>query len=184
MVIFFGPGIARRFCTKVNSSYAEWSSPDLSDCVSNWINDFSYQVSLSLKRWKYSHSLILSLIFFYLTRYNFCLYCLSIHYSLIVSQLRRKERNSSYLMKALNKEYKKQIDVVGGDIKNVVTMMADIVDMMLSSKANDKELKDTAEVFNSFFLLRTIWVNISCFYRFWSEWLPLILSLSYFWDKN
>ena len=38
-------GIARRNCLKINSTFAQWMTADLSDCVSFWLNDFLYEVS-------------------------------------------------------------------------------------------------------------------------------------------
>lgn len=51
-------------------------------------------------------------------------------------------------MRSLNNEYSKQNEVVGGDIKEVVTMMGDIVGLMKSDKVKicEKKLKDVAKV--------------------------------------
>ncbi|XP_065069938.1 uncharacterized protein LOC135694960 isoform X2 [Rhopilema esculentum] len=38
-------GVARRFCKRLNNTHAAWLVPDLSNCVSTWLRQFSHQVS-------------------------------------------------------------------------------------------------------------------------------------------
>jgi len=97
-------GIARRNCLKRNSTFAQWKTADLSDCVSFWLNDFLYEV-------------------------------------------RSKEQNSSQLMTLLKDQYRKQHEMVGGDIRNVVKVMGNIVGMVETSKrkASKRELVDIAQ---------------------------------------
>ena len=51
-------------------------------------------------------------------------------------------------MSSLKSEYRKQDDVVGGDVRNIVTFIGDIVDMTETSNAKTREedLIDIAQV--------------------------------------
>ena len=66
--------------------------------------------------------------------------------------MRGHSENKSSLMKTLKTEYKKQTNIVGGDIQNVVSLMNDIVGMTKSADderidSSEEDLKLIAKVF-------------------------------------